>query len=354
MKAEEIDKNLLQQKVAEEERIEYFSIPNSSFALYGIYYDETERQFQRMDKKTAERVNELTSILSGRTTGGRLCFSTDAKTLCLKAMYDELVRLSQMPLLSQCGFVLLRETERGLVNVKSMFPTYANEKEFSASVKLSGEWCNYILYFPLYNSINTLAVGVNEGGTVKSYFPYRDVKPILYYGSSITQGGCASRADNSYQAMINKWNKIDFINLGFSGNAKGEDEMADYLGGIDCSLFVCDYDHNAPTAEHLEKTHYRVYERFRSQRPDTPILFISAPDDALDVDGRRKRIIKDTVKRAKAQGDENVWFLDGKTLLGKKDRDFCRVDSCHPNDLGFYRMAQKIYKKMQEIDLLFQ
>ena len=354
MRVEEIDKNLIQQKACKEDGVRYFSIPDATFALYGVYYDETEGCFQRMDKKAAENVNELTAILSSRTSGGRLCFSTDAKTFVLKATYDGLVRFSQMPLLSQCGFVLLQETERGYVNVKSMFPTYADEKGFAASVNLSGERRNYILYFPLYNAINTLFVGVNDGATVTPYLPYRTVKPILYYGSSITQGGCASRADNSYQAMISKWNKIDFINLGFSGNAKGEDAIADYLGGIDCSLFVCDYDHNAPTAEHLQRTHFRVYERFRKAQPNTPILFISCPDDTLDVDGKRRKIIQSTVKRAKAQGDNNVWFLDGRTLLGKKDRDFCRVDSCHPNDLGFYRMAKTIYKKMIRIDEIFR
>jgi len=106
---------------------------------------------------------------------------------------------------------------------------------------------------------------------------YRDELPILYYGSSITQGGCASRPDHAYQALIAKWNNIDYINLGFSGNAKGEDIMVDYLASMDCGLFVCDYDHNAPTAEYLKNTHYCLYKRYREKQPSWLPLVLVKP-----------------------------------------------------------------------------
>ena len=213
---------------------------------------------------------------------------------------------------------------------------------------------DYILYFPLYNPVRSLSIGLEKGARVDHGKKYKDIKPILYYGSSITQGACASRPDNCYQAMIEKWNNVDFINLGFAGNAKGEDAMADHLASIDCSLFVCDYDYNAPTVEHLKKTHYRLYERYRKARPTTPILFLTKPDLWGEDEKERERVVRKTYKKALAAGDKNVYFMAGKYFYPNDIRESCAVDGCHPADLGFYFMAKKIYKKMQEIDGIFR
>ena len=155
--------------------------------------------------------------------------------------------------------------------------------------------------------------------------------------------------------MSKLMNNIDFINLGFSGNAKAELAMADYLANIDCSIFVCDYDYNAETAQELEAAHYLFYKRYRQTQKETPILFISKPDFEYDASSaRREAIIRETYERAKSEGDNNVYFLVGRTFYGEHDRENCSVDGCHPNDLGFYYMAKKIYAKLQEINEIFK
>lgn len=116
-----------------------------------------------------------------------------------------------------------------------------------------GKLRNYILYFPNYNDVKELKIGVDDGARVGHGKKYKDLLPILYYGSSITQGGCASRADNSYQALISKWTNIDFLNFGFSGSALGEETMAEYISALNCSVFVMDYDFNAPNPDFLKK-----------------------------------------------------------------------------------------------------
>ena len=224
------------------------------------------------------------------------------------------------------------------------------------AAKLAGEMMRkYTLYFPLYHRVDSLSVLLDASAKIEKCNPYRDVAPILYYGSSITQGGCASRPDTCYQGVICKRNRIDYINLGFSGNAKGEKEMVAYLGGLNCSLFVCDYDHNAPTAAYLKDTHYPLYKQFRLAQPNTPILFISKPDIARDVEGeRRLKIIRSTYLKAKKEGDNNVYFLSGKSFYGKRRPENFSVDGCHPTDYGFAIMADKIYKKMCTIDKKFR
>ena len=233
-------------------------------------------------------------------------------------------------------------------------PTSEQNKGYTLSVNLpTGKMRNYILWFLLYNQVSSLTIGLDEDAKVTHGSVYRDIKPILYYSNAITQGGCASRPDNSYQALISKWNTIHFINLGFSGNGLAEELMVDYLTTIDCSLFVCDYDHNAPDAEYLEKTHWRLYERYRNVKKNVPILFLTSPCDVLDKDTERRErcsIIHRTYHKARRLGDKNVYFMNGQQLLGEEDRMNCLVDGAHPTDLGFYRIAKKIYRKIGVID----
>ena len=133
------------------------------------------------------------------------------------------------------------------------------------------------------------------------------------------------------------------INLGFSGNARGELAMADYIGGLNISVFVLDYDHNAPNVAHLENTHFAFYERFRQHQPNTPIVMVSRPD--RDSDPKvwlRRDIIRNTYEKALALGDKNVCFVDGLAFFDDEVRSACLVDGCHPNDLGFHFMAKGI------------
>ena len=121
--------------------------------------------------------------------------------------------------------------------------------------------------------------------------------------------------------------------------------MCEYLAGLEMSVFVCDYDHNAPTLEHLQATHLPLLRAVRAAQPALPILVLSAPDvllgDAAFWQPRRE-LIRKNVETLQAEGDTNIVFLDGASLFAGEGWDSCTVDGCHPNDLGFWRMAQAI------------
>lgn len=352
MKIEQIDKNFARSEYVTKDGLTEYPIPNPNFALYGIFYDEKEGCFARMDVSVAKTVNEGVAYLCRHTSGGRMRFATNSKSFKLTATYEYLGVMEHMPMVGSCGFTLFEERGKEQFFVAHLTPRLKDEKGFTQEIKLPGEGMrNYILYFPLYNDVQSLTISLDENAKVEKGRKHRDMPPILYYGSSITQGGCAGRPDTCYPALIYKKNNIDYINLGFSGNGKAEDNMVDYLTGIDCSLFVCDYDHNAPTVEYLESTHYRLYERYRKVRPDTPILFISMPDIQNDEKGEeRLRVIKKTYLTAKRKGDNNVYFLSGKRFYGKDNCWDYAIEGCHPTDRGFYRMAEVIYKEMIKID----
>lgn len=355
MNIKDVDKNF---KIVSDnsDGLKYYKIPCEPFDLYGVFYEKETERFVRMPSEIANKVSENVGILNANTAGGRIRFSTDSTTVSLSVKYKSLNNAPHLSILGGSGFILLEEREDKTVFVYSFMPNYFGNDKNSAtgngySVTKSvndGKLRNYILYFPNYNDVSGLEIGLDENAFIGHGKKYRDIKPVMYYGSSITQGGCASRADNSYQAIISKWTNTDFLNFGFSGSALGEEKMAEYLASLDCSVFVMDYDYNAPNPEFLEKTHLNLYRIYRRKRPFTPIIIVSNPDtdENFSQANERLSVIKKTYHIAKKEGDKNVYFINGKTLFGKLDRENCTVDGVHPNDLGFYRMAKRIYGKL--------
>ncbi len=205
--------------------------------------------------------------------------------------------------------------------------------------------------FPHYNKVVDLYVGLSENAVFEEATPYKYDKKVIFYGSSITQGGCVSRAGTAYTNILSNNLGFDFVNLGFSASARGEIIMAEYIAEQNPDIFVMDYDHNAPNSEHLEKTHEPFFKRFRELRPDTPVVMLSAPNIRFcneDMEKRRE-IVKTTHENACKNGDMNVYFVDGKMLWGDDDWDLCAVDALHPNDLGQYRMAKCIEPLLEKI-----
>ena len=348
----DLDENFKQKQAETENPIADYQLPCAPFDLYGVYYDNTEERFVRMPKSVAEQVNGGVADKYKHTSGGRIRFSTNSDYFGITVEYSGLNQFSHMPLSGICGFVLIDETEEVDRFMCNMRPEpCGNSTGFKGTTWLrSDKIRHYVLYLPTYNDVKSLTIHLKNGAYVGGGKRYKDIKPILYYGSSITHGGCASRPDMMYPARIERWTNIDFIDLGFSGSARGEEVMVDYLASIDCSVFVCDYDHNAPNPEHLEKTHFPLYQRYREKRPNTPIVFITKPDIENDdsAPARRKAVFA-TYQKAKKLGDKKVYFIDGGEFFKGIDRSKCTVDGCHPNDLGFEKMATTVLKTLKKI-----
>ena len=122
------------------------------------------------------------------------------------------------------------------------------------------------------------------------------------------------------------------------------------------SIFVCDYDHNAPNAEHLKKTHLKLYQKIRAAHPDIPFLILSKPDFnfALTSESEnkyRRDVIYETYRHAITSGDKHVYFVDGESMLRGHYEDMCTVDGTHPNDLGMALMADAVSETIRRIIL---
>ena len=337
-----------------EEEIDWYKIEDMPSFLFGVYYDSSMQYYRRMPQEIANTVSGQVARLSCNTAGGRLRFSTDSPFLVLECVEDEISPLYRMPTLARCGFGLYANNKyigpmaSDWNSACSAYAVKEGKKAFEAIRELPDGDSEIELYFPLHNSVRDLYIGIKKGCIFKEAKPYRYKKPIVFYGSSITQGECASQPGNTYQGHLCRWLSCDFINLGFSAGALAEKPMVEYLSLLDASIFVLDYDHNAQSVEYLRKTHYDLYKTIRQKQKSVPIVLISRPNET-NCPIERREVIYDTYQRAKKEGDNYIWFIDGQSLFGEKDRDACTMDLVHPNDLGFYRMASAIYPILREI-----
>lgn len=180
--------------------------------------------------------------LHANTAGVRGRLATNSKYIGIYARYPYAGKMSHFPLTGSAGFDLYTENDGRQVHIKSFVPKCEIVDTLNGEIELSdGVMREYKINFPLHSDASELYVILDEDAEVKLPRKYRYETPIVYYGSSITQGGCASHPENSYQSIISRNLDCDYINLGFSGSAKGEAEMAGYISGLKMSMFVYDY-----------------------------------------------------------------------------------------------------------------
>ncbi len=341
-----IDKNFKVETTVDGEGLTFYDIDEAPFKVYGVFRENGI--YRRMPEEVARSVSEGVYGLHWHTAGGRVRFVTDSKFIVINAELNNVHKAPHFSITGSVGFDMYNGDEY----VKTFIPPFDIEDGYESSFAFGKKSKRVItINFPLYTGVTKLYIGLDEDACVEKAPGYVNEKPIVYYGSSITQGGCASRAGNCYQAIISRYFNCDYINLGFSGSARAEDEIIDYIKNLDMSMFVYDYDHNAPTVEHLNATHEKMFKAIRECHPDMPIIIMSRPQHIqTKYVTDRRTVIETTYKNALASGDKNVYFIDGLALT-----ELCgnngNVDGCHPTDYGFASMAHALIKVMKDIDI---
>ncbi len=319
-----------------------YSYKDHPVKVFGVADFEKTGKIQRLPDELIEKIPRL-SKLGRRCPGARLCFRTDSKSIKIRITFESLsmdVGMSIYSCQSAAVYAGDRPNSRflGLINPKDY-----TQKCFEKTVTKENILEDVIVWLPRNEVISDIEIEIDDEAVMAEPTPYKNAKPILYYGSSITEGGCCESITSGYNAIISRHLDVDYYNFGFSGNAKGDLHMAEYIAGIDMSIFVYDYDHNAPSPEHLASTHEPFFTVIRKRNPDLPVIMMTRPAIAYsETDKRRREIVFTTYQNALKAGDKNVYFIDGESFYGEYDRELCTVDRTHPNDLGFYRMAQVV------------
>ena len=331
----DVDKNFKIDTKIQKDDIRFYDA--KGLDVFGVFYENG--MYRRLPEEVAKSVSEWVHHLHTNTAGGRVRFKTDSPYVAISAKMCGLGKMPHFALSGSCGFDLYVDDRY----YATFMPPFDITDGYESVIDLRHKGMHDItINFPLYSNVNELYIGLNDKASIERPTPYKYGKPVVYYGSSITQGGCASRPGNAYEAIISQRLKVDHINLGFSGSAKAEEEISSYICSLDMCAFVYDYDHNAPTLEHLESTHEKMFKKIRLKFPNLPIIMMSRPKCNLtDDEKKRLEIIEKTYENAISSGDKNVYLIKGAELISLCG-DEGTVDSCHPNDWGFASMAKAV------------
>jgi len=325
------------------ENVAFHDVRMSPFKVYGVNYDNGK--FRRLPEEVAKATSNNVHHLHAHTAGGRVRFKTDSRFVGIHAVMPASDEFAFFALSGSSGFDLYvydEELKRDSF-FDNLAPPYVGcHGGYEKGLDLGrGEMREITINFPLFSEVSELYVILESGAALCEARGYKYKTPVVYYGSSITQGACATRPGCSYESIISRRLDTDFVNLGFAGSAKGEAAIREYIPTLDMSVFVLDYDHNSPTPEYLRETHYPMYEAVRKVYPDVPVVMMSRPKkyhltpDEL----QRREVVLESYRRAVEAGDDNVYVITGDRLMFLAEDDGL-ADVCHPTDLGFASMAK--------------
>ena len=212
------------------------------------------------------------------------------------------------------------------------------------------------MFLPLYDGVVKLEIGIDSTCVIKKPEPWHQ-NPIVFYGTSITQGGCASRPGMAHTNIISRKLGVDCYNFGFSGNGRMEIPIAQLIAGIDARFYVIECLPNMSYEQVLKNT-MPLAEIIRKARPDTPIIFVDNPmydgaslDDTLRFSINRKNAaLKNEFNKLKAKGLENIYYIENESSPFNDHEG--EVDGVHLTDLGFMRYADFLIAKFREFGLI--
>ena len=346
MNVAKIDRNFAVQTSLKLDDVKFYNIEEAPFTVYGVFREDG--CYRRLPDAVAQTVSEGVAHACKMTSGGRIKFKTNSAYVAIQMKTPAVGKMAQFALTGSAGFDLYVGKKEEYFGV--FIPPRDITDSYESVLRFPDNTMREItINFPLFSLVSDVYIGLEETAVVKKTAGYKHTKPIVFYGSSITQGACATRPGNAYVNIVARALQSDYFSMAFTGNAKGEEEIAQYIAGLDMSVFVCDYDNNAPSLKYLEETHKKMFLTIREANPDLPIILLSCPKYRLnEKDQKHLAVIRKTYDDAIASGDNNVYFIDGPTLMKYAGSDGT-VDGIHPNDLGFHSMAKVLIQRLESL-----
>ncbi len=360
--AAKFDKQMSSQN-GTEQTLCWCSVPGENIRVDGLGFFEQEGRWNRLPAElepTLKRERPELLELASHTAGASLRFVTDSKEIWVRAKMTSAPYMAHMTPAGQCGFdCYLRKTNetnwcfRGLTK----FPVGDDHLECCLADNIA-EAAEVCINLPLYIGVEKMEIGIQPGAKLMPARPYADKKTIAVYGTSIDQGGCASRPGMAFPAILSRSLDREVFNLGFSGNGVGQPSLAEIicrLPGLE--LLILDIQANAGPQRLLRKNLPAFLDKLRSISPDLSVLVLSATPQA-DEEAYRKRaghsfeedevFQKQEVERRQKAGDAHIRFASGRELLGTVGTE-ATVDGIHLTDLGFMVFAKHLEPHLKEM-----
>jgi len=330
--------------------VRWYTADDKPFRLSGFYFRKPGDPFRRfpLDKQIPDAVDWL----SWNTAGGQLAFKTDSAFIRIKVKLGHESLMDHCTKIGSSGFDLYwgKPGEKVFVGVTRM-KVAVDGYELNLIADLPKKMREYTIHFPLYSGVDSFEIGFEPGAKLSAPSKWDDARPVVVYGTSITQGGCANRPGMAWTNILSRKFNMPFLNYGFSGSGKGEPHVFELLASIkDPSLYILDYEANAHE-KLMKETLAPGLDILRAAHPKTPIMVVSEfhfNREIRDMESvvtrepscdRTWKFEKAEVMRRRRAGDENIFFVNG-AWPGMPDWHEFTVDGCHATDLGFYMFAK--------------
>lgn len=327
----------------------------TNFELIGKGFTDTQNLYERLPSSLNGKTRPPVWSLSKNCSGLAIRFRTNSPVIAAKWEVTGDVVMNHFAPSGIKGLDLYCLKKGKWQFVNSARPTGKITTTIIID-QMVGDDMEYMLYLPLYDGLAKLEIGVKATATIvnpKVDSPKKE-KPIVFYGTSITQGGCASRAGMSYPNQLSRMLNRQIINLGFSGNGQLDLEIAEFMADIDASCFVMDCLPNVTTVQMKEK-YARFLEIIRSKKPDVPILLVETilfphmyfDQTVYSLLQEKNATLQKIYAGQKRNHDQNIHYLKGGQLIGNDSEG--TVDGIHLTDLGFIRMSENMYPVLRKL-----
>jgi hypothetical protein len=320
----------------------------TALKIEGRAWDETEDFFDRLPARALVQVNDSIKGLAKLSAGMAIRFASNTDTLRVRwSLGEGPYVMTHMAATGTSGLDLYTKTGDGRwAYAGTGRPENNTDNEWLAFANRPKAERTFLLYLPLFNRVAALSIGTTPGSSLR-IVPNSRGKTVIFYGTSIVHGGCASRPGMAYPAIIGRALDCATVNLGFSGSARMEPVICDLLAELDPAVYVIDALPNMHGEPVAEKT-LNLVQTVRKRRLTTPIVLVESithqTGRAWGNDGSHERDVNAPLQKAYEQllgeGCPALHYLEGGSLLGADGEG--TVDGVHPTDLGFSRMAAVI------------
>jgi len=356
---EDIDKNF--KASTGKQSLQWIDAFDRRLALRGFAWaaeNQKHKNFRRLPDRMVAGLSEAVQSLSHQPSSGFLSFFATTSDLSVRMTVEDTAQMNHMPATGMAGAELYFRDGSVWVPAGTAIPSQT-EVSFTRALIENGPKVRreYRLYLPLYKKLESLALGFSSGAKVSAVPAPKGSKPIFFYGTSITQGGCASTAGSDFVSTAGRLLDTEVINFGFSGSGRGEPEVARLIRKVDAEMFILDFQANA-VVETLDKVLPEFIRLLREKHPTTPLVLVGNPGydqrlrgaEARDRIDRKRDIGMTVYLEKKAGGDRAIHFIDGYGLL-PGGLSGATVDGVHPTSHGFAIMAERLAPQLRAIRL---
>ncbi len=315
--------------------------------ITGQAWEEVEHPYDRLPQKAKGVVRDPVWHLATNSAGLSIQFETNSPWIQVRwvVRYE-----SNMWHMTDCGIrgVDLYVQDRDIWHYAgSGSPGAGKSYEQEILSGMDGEIHLYQLNLPLYDGIDSLWIGVEEGSIMQAVNAYEG-KPVVIYGTSIQQGGCASRPGMAASNILSRMLNREVINLGFSGNGRMEMELAELIAEIDASVYLFDCLPNIHDLEQIVPSYTKFIRFIREKHPEVPIILVETATTVKSAIVEAAKIQKDgqnselraAFQKLKNEGVNNLFLIPGEGLIGYDQEG--TVDGVHYTDLGFMRYSKRV------------